>query len=145
MCDHDRQRVAKDKILLWGTVAALAFAAYTAIVLLGGCADTWTGPVTPVTPPGPVVPVDPPAPVDPPQPAQVVPYAAAHSILPGWTWAQVEAAVGFPAALVSRQDDQTEIRRWPALGATGAPRWLDVQADAGGLVIGHVLIPRATR
>lgn len=141
MCDHDRQREGRDKILWYGTLALLAFAAYSAVLLLGGC-SAWDGPVVPVTPPAPVVPVDPPAPVE---PAQVVPYAAAHSILPGWTWAQVEAAVGFPAALASRQDDGTEIRRWPALGATGAPRWLDVQADAGGLVIGHVLVPRAAR
>ena len=145
MCDHDRREVAKDAILFYGTLVALTALGLWLLMAIGGC-STWTGPVTPVIPPGPVVPVDPPAPVDPPPtPAQVVPYAAAHSILPGWTWAQVEAAVGLPAVLTSRQDDGTEIRRWAALGATGAPRWLDVQADAGGLVIGHVLSPRATR
>lgn len=118
-------------IALLGVVLALS------AVVFWGCSESWVGPVTPVTPVDPVEPQ--PAP---PAPSQVATYAAVHSILPGWTRSQVEAAMGFPATLESRQDDGTSILRWPAVGATGAPRWADVQLDAGGLVIGHVLLPR---
>lgn len=121
-------------IVLAFVVAALSLAVFC------GCSESWVGPVTPVTP---VEPVDPQPQPAPPRPVQVAPYAAVHSILPGWTRAQVEAAMAFPAALEARQDDGTTILRWPAVGATGAPRWADVQLDAGGLVIGHVLMPRA--
>lgn len=124
----------------------------TTLLLLGalatfaGCSQEWLGPVQPVQP---VVPVDPrPAPVDPvtppPAPATVVPYATISAVPVGASKADVLAAIGVAPTLESRQDDGTTTARWATVNATGEPRWAVVTFDAGGNVIGHVLIPRST-
>lgn len=104
---------------------------------LGACSSTVWGPVLPV-----VDPVQPqPRPVD-PAIEKVVPYATVQAVTPGLERAALETLVGFPPMLDTPQDDKTRILRWPALGPTGANRWLDVQLDAAGKVLGHVLWPR---
>lgn len=118
----------------------------TALLLLGAlavlpsCAETWLGPVEPVTPPAPPPPIV--DPVTPPAPAQVVPYVTISAIAPGTPKADVLAAVGVAPALESVQDNGTTTARWATTNAEGAPRWVVFTFDTGGRVIGHVLVPR---
>ena len=114
-------------------------------LLLASCGSVVpvVDPVGP-TPPAPT-PVDP-VPPTPPAPVpvgEVVPYAIAHAIVDGASRASVESSIGFPPVKTARQDDGTTIARWPALGSTGAPKWLDVVIGSNGLVLGKSLLPRA--
>lgn len=101
--------------------------------------------VTPVDPVGPA-PVPPtPGPVDPvnpaPTPTNSVSYPTVRTIAAGQDEAVVKTAIGFPPVMETRQDDGTKIARWAAVNGTGAPRWLDVQFEAGK-VAGYALLPR---
>ena len=116
-------------------------------LLLAACGGCESIPVVPV-PPAPVPPEPPqptPVPPDPIPTSKVVPYAVVHAITPGQTRADVNAMIGFTATFDTPQDDGTRIAEWPAVNAAGEAKYLDVQFDAAGKVIGHALIPRATR
>ena len=103
--------------------------------LLATTCSTWTVPVVPVPPgPGPVVPPD-------PVPFVVVPFALAQSVAPGEARADVVARLGAPA-IETPQDDGTRLARWATTNEAGEPKWIDVQFDAAGRVLGHSFVPR---
>ena len=102
--------------------------------------------VVPITPPTPVpVVVDPVTPTPPeptPGPANVIKHAVVVQVIPGMNNSSLQAMLGPPSLGPVRQDDGTALTRWPAENAEGAPRWLDVQQDAAGVVLGRALWPR---
>lgn len=99
----------------------------------------------PVDPPPVPVPVDPPGPLPPPPtPAPVtnaVPFDVIQRITEGMTRAELVALIGREPDGDRDQGDGTRILRWPAVNAAGAPKYLDVQLEAGK-VLGRALVAR---